>query len=56
MKITLENEEGEVEVYVDDEGRATSVETGRHFHLKGKPTNLPGERWESESGETFWRK
>ena len=58
MKLTLENDTLEtmvVETATRDHSEAVAPD-GRRFHLVGPPSNLPGERWDEEDGETWWRK
>ena len=56
-KIILENDIGETviaETNNIDNTEAVAPD-GTVFILKQQPSNLPGERWDTESGETYWR-
>lgn len=57
MKIKLETTDCSFVVETTTQDYTCAIDaTGVTWLVAEKPTNLPGERWDSEDGETAWRK
>lgn len=57
-RIILENEDNErivIETTTLDHAEGVSPDGTRFVLRESRPTNLTGERWDTEDGETYWR-